>query len=189
VGFYFAYESHLVDMLAVPSVVGAVVQVLLVTIEERLANMLVAGFAFYVCCWSGYSHECWKDREKHLAFLWGASHQKRFIPDRASFQGTSSHPVTGRPAAYFPQALKRYAIWQSVGVVLALILVAVGVVTGIYIFRIVYLSTYMEAGTAQILASAANAIQIEIFKAINGVLAPMLTRHENHRTDAEVKRR
>ena len=76
---------------------------------------------------------------------------------------------------------------QSVGVVLALILVAVGVVTGIYIFRIVYLSTYVEAGTAQILASAANAVQIEIFKTINGVLAPTLTRNENHRTDAEVK--
>ena len=188
VGFYFAYESHFVDMLAVPSVVGAVAQGLLITIEERLANMLVACFAFYVCCWSGYSHECWKDREKNLAFLWGASHQKRFIPDRSDFQGTSSHPVTGRPAAYFPQALKRNAMRQSVGVVLALTLVAVGVVTGIYIFRIAYLSTRMEAGSAQTLASAANAVQIELFKAINGVLAPTLTRHENHRTDAEVRR-
>lgn len=113
--------------------------------------------------------------------------------ERPEFQGKETvSPIDGSTIRYFSPKTRFRRVLRSIVFILALILMVIGVVAGIFIFR--YAATSgkwqkqftvngVQLGGAA--ASTVNAIQIMVMNNVYSTVAEKLNRYENHRTDTE----
>jgi len=94
-------------------------------------------------------------------------------------------PISGKLEEIFPfwEYVKRKI--ASTTAIFLYIATAVGVVVAIFVLRAVLANTSIPLGGVLAIASAINAIQIQLFNQIYGRLSTRLNEFENHRTDSQ----
>jgi hypothetical protein len=124
------------------------------------------------------------------AMKWGMVGFEENEECRPQFHGEQiPSPVDGELFEYFPrnEYMKRFVI--STTIVSGCVLVVLGVVTAIFILKIILTSTKsLVIGGTQIggiITSIVNAVQIQVMNLIYGYIAIKLTNFENHRTETE----
>ena len=125
---------------------------------------------------------------------WGMTGYEDEEQDRPQFLGEEiPSPINGQVVLWFSPRAKLVRVLTSFLVVTFSLLVVMGAVSGIFIFRYVgrdghVLSSYFSydgtnySGAA---ASVLNAVQIQVMNALYGSIAIQLNNYENHRTDTE----
>lgn len=93
--------------------------------------------------------------------------------------------VDGSKVRHFPSSTRQAYILQSVVSVVSLIVLVVGVVVSIYVIRYT-IAGDVGTGNAQLVASIANALQIQVMNFIYSFVANALSERENHRWGAVV---
>ena len=88
--------------------------------------------------------------------------------------------IDGSKVRYFPSQTRQTYLLQSVVSVVSLILLVVGVVVSIYVIRYT-IAGDVGASNAQLVASVANAVQIQVMNFIYSFVANALSERENHR--------
>jgi hypothetical protein len=88
--------------------------------------------------------------------------------------------VDGSKMRYFPRQKRRRRLHRSAGVVISLITLVLGIVVSIYIIRFTISDKVGKIG-AQVLASVANAVQIQVLNHVYSSMAIHYTEKENHR--------
>lgn len=93
--------------------------------------------------------------------------------------------VDGSKIRYYPSRSRNKHFQKSISVVGFLIVLVLGCVASIYVVRFTIVG---EIGTigAQVVASVANAVQIQVLNYIYTSMAMRFTEKENHRTDTQV---
>lgn len=120
--------------------------------------------------------------------MWGTAGFEDSEQDRPEFFGEDDvSPVDGSPIKYFPPLSSTFRVYQSTMMILCLIMVVLGVIGSIFYMRIILSqsSNTSLAGTASIIASIVNAIQIQVLNMLYSYVAIGLNDYENHRTDTE----
>jgi hypothetical protein len=88
--------------------------------------------------------------------------------------------IDGSKVRYFPSRTRQTYLLQSTASVVSLILLVVGVVVSIYVIRYT-ITGEVGPGNAQLVASVANAAQIQVMNFIYSFIANALSERENHR--------
>lgn len=88
--------------------------------------------------------------------------------------------IDGSKIRYFSTKQRNAYVRQSIGGILALILLVVGIVVSIYVIRYA-ITPDVGASSAQTVASIANAIQIQVLNFVYSMIATALSERENHR--------
>eukprot|EP01035_Chromulina_nebulosa_P019942 gene19942-25908_t len=183
VALYNYFLGHYTEYLFVPSVIGAVFQ-LVVWATLDFSNPVVPFFALVITIWSIVLLEGWKRKESFIALEWGMSNFEQTEIDRPEF--TSEEIIDSfidgsKNYIYYPSSKKAARLSYSFTLIGSYILLVIGVVASIYYMRF---SLQASIGSsASTLASIANAIQITVFNVIYQYIVVLLTDLENHRTD------
>ncbi|KAL4144975.1 hypothetical protein PRNP1_012649 [Phytophthora ramorum] len=192
VGLYFAWLGHYTTWLIAPALVGCALFAN-VLVEDTADSVLVPYFGLFMALWSIFYYEYWKRYNSTLALEWGMSTFEEEEVERPEFEGQPTiSPIDGSEIRYFSPHARFRRIMGSLFFISMLILLVVGVVAGIFIFR--YAATSgkwkemftvdgMQLGGAA--ASTVNAIQIMIMNNVYSTIAEKLNHFENHRTDTE----
>jgi hypothetical protein len=88
--------------------------------------------------------------------------------------------VDGAKMRYYPSKSRRKHLNKSATVVCSLITLVLGIVVSIYIIRFTIIDSVGQIG-AQVVASVANAVQIQVLNHIYSAMALRYTDKENHR--------
>jgi hypothetical protein len=88
--------------------------------------------------------------------------------------------IDGSKMRYFSSALRTTYVYNSIGVVGALMMLVVGIVVSIYVIRFT-ITPEVGDSNAQTIASVANAVQIQVLNYIYSSVAHKLTERENRR--------
>ncbi len=88
--------------------------------------------------------------------------------------------VDGAKMRYYPSKSRRKHLNKSATVVCSLITLVIGIVVSIYIIRFTIIDSVGQIG-AQVVASVANAVQIQVLNHIYSAMALRYTDKENHR--------
>jgi hypothetical protein len=91
--------------------------------------------------------------------------------------------IDGSKVRHFPSSTRQTYVVQSAATVVSLIALVVGVVVSIYVIRYT-ITGDVGPGNAQLVASVANAAQIQIMNFIYYFIANALSERENHRYSA-----
>lgn len=104
------------------------------------------------------------------------------LPVRAAdFRGKEIDSVIdGSKVRHFPSSTRQAYVLQSVVSVVSLIALVVGVVVSIYVIRYT-IAGDVGTSNAQLVASIANALQIQVMNFIYSFVANALSERENHR--------
>jgi hypothetical protein len=97
----------------------------------------------------------------------------------------NSH-ITGSKIRYFSKRLRRSYLIQSSAITSTLIVMVIGIVVSIYVVRFT-ITPAVGVTLAQLIASVANAVQIQVLNYVYSFIAHRLTRRENHRTNSQVR--
>jgi hypothetical protein len=160
-------------MLFVPAIVGCAFQ-LVVWSYYDFSNPVLPFFGVILTVWAIVFLETWKRKESTTALKCGMSEFETAEPDRPEFHGEKIESfINGAPMVYFPQRAARRRLAFSVAVVSTFIMMIIAVVAGIYVMRF---SLQHHLGRyASYLASAVNAVQIQIFNVVYNFFATLLT--------------
>ena len=189
IGLYFLWLGHYTTWLIPASIVGFCAWINIAAEGNDPNNAVIAPyFAAFMALWSTLFLEFWKRKEKYYAMRWGTVGFEEEEVTRPQFIGEKQrNPVNGKEYLYFPARKKHIRLFKSSTIIGGFIVVVIGVVIGIFIMRLVlsHIKDLVVGGvqTAAIIASIANAIQIQIMNMIYGDMAIKLNDYENHRTD------
>jgi anoctamin-10/anoctamin-7 len=193
IALYFAWLGHYTTWLIAPSIIGVLTAANVYYTGDPDSD-LVPFFGLFMCLWSTFFLEFWKRRNATLAMEWGMTEFEEEEQDRPQFEGELvPSPINGemikRPDP--KRQLQRFT--QGCFVVFTMVSMVLGVVTGIYYFRFwaTQADNYNQFSwlglegkfVAGIIASALNAVQIQVMGAIYQGIAVRMTDRENHRTD------
>ena len=189
IGLYFLWLGHYTTWLLPAAIVGFFAWIN-IAVKENDPNQAVIApyFAAFMAVWATLFLEFWKRKEKTYAMRWGTVGFEEEEVTRPQFIGERrSNPINGKDYLYFPAKSQHYRLCKSSTIIAGFIVVVIGVVASIFIMRL-FLSqiTALVVGgvqTAAIIASMANAIQIQVMNMIYGDMAIKLNDYENHRTD------
>ncbi|OWZ01329.1 hypothetical protein PHMEG_00027307, partial [Phytophthora megakarya] len=192
VGLYFAWLGHYTTWLIGPAIIGGLLFADVV-IEDTADSVLVPYFGLFMALWAIFYYEYWKRYNSTLALEWGMSTFEEEEVERPEFAGQlTTSPIDGSTIRYFNPQTRFRRIMGSLFFVSMLILLVVGVVAGIFVFRYAATSGKWKdlftvngqqlGGPA---ASTVNAIQIMVMNNVYSTIAEKLNHFENHRTDTE----
>ncbi|KAG7398627.1 Anoctamin-3 [Phytophthora boehmeriae] len=167
VGLYFAWLGHYTTWLIAPAIIGSVLFANVIA-EGTADSIMVPYFGIFMALWSIFYYEYWKRYNSTLALEWGMSTFEEEEVERPEFQGKETiSPIDGSPIRYFSPQKRFRRIMRSLFFISALILLVVGVVAGIFVFRIAATSgkwkdmfTVNGVQLGGPAASTVNAIQI-----------------------------
>ncbi|KDO33291.1 hypothetical protein SPRG_02100 [Saprolegnia parasitica CBS 223.65] len=197
VGLYFVWLGHYTTWLIAPSIVGAVMLADIImegTVDARLLGV----FGLFMALWGTFYLEYWKRRNAVIRLEWGMDGFEEEEKDRAEFEGEEiESPIDGSKMRYFSPEVRTKRVLASLLLIFALILLVIGAVASIFVFRIFaergrplyeYTTLRMngkDVPLASPIASTLNAIQIQVMNGIYTTIAVRLNNYENHRTDTE----
>lgn len=172
---FFVFIEHITKWTLIPSLLGLIFQI-------YDTNYVLPIYGLCLCVWFVFMFEYWIRNENLMAVVWGTTDFEENEIERPEFVGEVINSfIDGSPMTYFPVKSYRNRVLQSNIIVLFLIIIIIGVVTSIYIFRMLidpYLGYY-----STILASILNTIQITVFNYLYDNMAYYLSVKENHRTE------
>eukprot|EP00595_Chromulina_sp_UTEXLB2642_P003694 CAMPEP_0196764098 /NCGR_PEP_ID=MMETSP1095-20130614/5350_1 /TAXON_ID=96789 ORGANISM="Chromulina nebulosa, Strain UTEXLB2642" /NCGR_SAMPLE_ID=MMETSP1095 /ASSEMBLY_ACC=CAM_ASM_000446 /LENGTH=707 /DNA_ID=CAMNT_0042118727 /DNA_START=171 /DNA_END=2294 /DNA_ORIENTATION=- len=183
VALYNYFLGHYTGYLIVPSVIGAIFQ-LVVWATLDFSNPVVPFFALVITIWSIVLLEGWKRKESFIALEWGMSNFEQTEIDRPEF--TSDDVIDSfidgsKNYIYYPSSKKAARLSYSFTLIGSYIMLVIGVVASIYYMRFSLQATI--GSSASTLASIVNAVQITVFNVAYQYIVVLLTDLENHRTD------
>ncbi|KAG6578286.1 uncharacterized protein IUM83_16509 [Phytophthora cinnamomi] len=192
VGLYFAWLGHYTTWLIAPAIIGCLLFAN-VLIEKSADSLLVPYFGLFMALWSIFYYEYWKRYNSTLALEWGMTTFEEEEVERPEFEGKpTTSPIDGSEMRYFDPHTRFRRVMGSLFFISMLILLVIGVVAGIFIFRYAATSGKWKdmftvngiqlGGPA---ASTVNAIQIMVMNNVYSTVAEKLNQFENHRTDTE----
>ncbi|OQR89416.1 hypothetical protein ACHHYP_06299 [Achlya hypogyna] len=197
VGLYFVWLGHYTTWLIAPSIVGTAMLVDIMaegTVDARLLGL----FGIFMALWGTFYLEYWKRRNAVVRLEWGMDGYEDEEKDRAEFEGTEvSSPIDGKSMRYFSPEKRSKRVLASLLFIFALILLVIGAVTAIFVFRFfaqkdqpLYSYTTItyngkDIPLASPIASTLNAIQIQVMNGLYMTIAVRLNNFENHRTDTQ----
>ncbi|KDO33292.1 hypothetical protein SPRG_02101 [Saprolegnia parasitica CBS 223.65] len=197
VGLYFAWLGHYTSWLVAPSIVGAIMLADIV-IEGTVDARFLAAFGIFMALWGTLYLESWKRRNAVVRLEWGMDGYEKEEKDRAEFRGEDvPSPIDGRTIKYFSPAERTSRVLRSLLFIFALVLLVVGAVTAIFVFRFVsskgqpwypYTTISMhgkDVPLASPIASMLNAVQIQVMNGIYMNVAVRLNNYENHQTNTQ----
>ncbi|TMW59472.1 hypothetical protein Poli38472_004541 [Pythium oligandrum] len=194
VGLYFAWLGHYTTWLIAPSIVGMLLFID-VLIQGTADATLVPYFGLFMALWSTFYYEYWKRYNSVIALEWGMATFEDEEVERPEFIGDEIiSPVDGSRVRYFSPQSRFRRIMGSLLFILVLIVVVIGVVASIFVFRWAATSdngpwkdffTVHGKNLGGPAASTLNAVQIMVMNNIYGGIALRLNNYENHRTDTE----
>lgn len=190
VALYFGWLGHYTTWLITPAVLGVAAQI---EIGADATNDVVglSFFGFFMCLWSTFFLEFWKRKQSTLSMEWGMKGFEDEEDERPAFEGEDiTSPVTGESMKWFNPVAKLKKVLYSVLIIGSMIMMVVGIVLGIMIFK----ESQKKAGTLLInsppvyvfqLGGLLNAVQIQITNMFYQTWAEYLNDQENHRTDTQ----
>ncbi|OQR84255.1 hypothetical protein ACHHYP_13660 [Achlya hypogyna] len=197
IGLYFVWLGHYTSWLFWPSIVGAMM-LADIFIERTVDARFLAGFGVFMALWGTFYLESWKRRNAVVRLEWGMDGFEQEEKDRAEFYGDEiPSPIDGKPIKYFSASTRTARVLRSLLFIFALVLLVIGVVAAIFVFRVVsskghplynYTTVYydgQEIPLASPLASTLNAIQIQIMNGLYMNIAVKLNNYENHQTHTQ----
>mmetsp|Transcript_31572 Transcript_31572/g.41722 ORF Transcript_31572/g.41722 Transcript_31572/m.41722 type:complete len:714 (-) Transcript_31572:684-2825(-) len=188
IGLYFAFLGHYSTWLMPCSIVGFVLGISSYGLGY-IDAVPVAAFGIFISLWGILMLEFWKRKEATLALEWGMCGIEEEQLERPEFKGEyKQSPINGGQILHFPSSKKKSLVCNSFAVILILIILVIGCLAAIILFRIIsenadendWKYTY-----GKYLASAMNAIQIQVLNLLYKEVAVKLNNRENHRTDIE----
>ena len=190
IGLYFLWLAHYTSWLLVAGIVGFFCWINIADNDNDPNAVIMPYFACFMALWSTLFLEFWKRKEKTYAMRWGMCGYEEEEQTRPQFIGERRpSPVDGKEYLYFPRNEAQMRLLQSSTIILGFILVVIAVVASIFILKLVLsgIQALTVGGTqlGSIIASIANALQIQVMNIIYGGVAIKLNDYENHRTDTE----
>lgn len=190
IGLYFLFLGHYTTWLISAGVAGFISWSIVAGENNDPNAAIVPYFAAFMSVWSTLMLEFWGRKEKFHAMKWGMVGFEEAEQARPQFKGDLiQSPVDGKMFMYFPRNEYMKRIVMSTSIVSGCILVVLGVVTGIFVLKIILTSMreLVVGGTQTggIIVSIANAVQIQVLNMAYGNIALLLNAYENHRTDTE----
>ncbi|CAB4012900.1 anoctamin-4-like isoform X1, partial [Paramuricea clavata] len=171
---------------------------------SRFAHLFDNGatvfFSVFMSIWATLFLEYWKRTEATLAFKWNVYDLlKEYEPLRPAFvckvNNTKKNPVTEKLEPYLPRVTRVKRSLGALGVVCLMVLVVIGTVIGIVVYRASVLaalyaqSSHNVRENAKIMtsftAAVINLIFIQILTCVYFKVAVLLTNWENPRTVTE----
>ncbi|OQS03419.1 hypothetical protein THRCLA_04280 [Thraustotheca clavata] len=197
VGLYFVWLGHYTTWLIAPSIIGAIMLADIV-VEGTVDARFLALFGIFMALWGTFYLEYWKRRNAVVRLEWGMDGYEDEEHDRAEFEGEEiESPIDGKPMRYFNPEHQQKRILSSLLFIFALIVLVIGAVAAIFVFRYFsepneplynYTTIYYNGQAIELsspLASTLNAVQIQVMNGIYMTIAVRLNNYENHRTDTQ----
>jgi anoctamin-10/anoctamin-7 len=183
IALYYVFLGHYAWWLIIPSFVGLAFQ-LVVWGTLNFSHPVLPFYGLLITVWAVIMLEFWKRREASQALEWGMSDFEALEQDRPEFKGdTIRSYINGQDITYFPPSKYHALMSFSRSVIAMFIMVVIGVVLGIYVYRFQLQKSASTYDYASGVASILNTVQITIFNILYGNAAILLTNQENHRTD------
>ena len=173
------------------------------TLNSPYSNNFSPVFSFFIALWAVCMLEFWKRKEKSVSIEWGTVGCEDDEPDRPTFHGDNHEHITSfidgqEGYQYYPSWKRNRKVASAYAAVGFCMLCVLGMVSSIYYTQHVarkspffHCSGNLDDDTvrkkcfsiAQYIASAINAIQIQILNYSFPRFARTLTESENNRTD------
>jgi len=183
VAFFFLWHSFYWKWLAVPGLIGAVLQVLDVMFRTP-DNITAVPFCIFLAIWTSFLPHFWRRQEAKYSIAWGTFDLvPELEPCRPEHTGEPRiNPVTAQVENYYPWQKRMWRYMWSLSVI-----VIVGICLVIAMFMLLYarhkLKDDVPGGIAAwqfIMAICVEIVNIGLTK-----VAKNLTVAENHRTRSE----
>ena len=187
VGLYFTFKAHLSIWLVSPAIFGLLFEVMFGALSDGLVATPIPMdplISLFIGIWSVMMLEFWQRTEKAFSMKAGMLGMEQQALDRPEYT-RSARPrtsvINGQPEKFYSTFNLRCWRAFSTTIISVMIVMAIGITASIYIIRSFL---YLRIGSeAQIVASVANALQIQMGSLVYNAVAFRLTDRENHRTD------
>lgn len=186
VALYYQFLGTLSAFLAVPAIVGVILQLYIWNTSQFDSPLLII-YACMMSIWCILLLEYWKRKEQRIAMKWGMRNFENKELERPEFRGSLINSyINGRELKFYPPDKRANRECHSRIIMILLVCLIFVALASIYALRF-----YLQAsGTwlapyATPIASVLNSMQIVIFNAIYNEISLLLTKYENHRTDTE----
>jgi hypothetical protein len=183
VAFYYLWMSFYWKWLAVPGLIGAVLQILDVCFRTP-DNITAVPFCIFLAIWTSFLPHFWRRQEAKYAIAWGTFDMvPELEPCRPEHTGEPRiNPVTAQVENYYPWQKRMWKYMFSIFVI---------IVTGVILMFLICLLLFARhklkddvpmgiAGWQFVMA-----IFVEVVNAGLTSVAKYLTNEENHRTQSE----
>jgi hypothetical protein len=186
VGLYFLWLAHYTSWMLLAAVVGFFCWINIADQGNDPNAVTVPYFSCFMAIWATLFLEFWKRKEATHAMKWGMTGYEAEELTRPQFEGVPMRsPVNGQEYLYFPAQEKLRRMTTSVMTISGFITVVIIIVASIFILKLFLSGIPSMSSSASIIASLANAVQIQVMNLLYGQVAVQLTDYENHRTDTE----
>lgn len=183
IALYNVFLGHYSLWLVGPSIIGLIFQ-LVVWGTLDFSSPVLPFYSLLVTVWSVFMLEYWKRQESTTALLWGMTDFEQLEQDRPEFRGDIIKSyINGRDFTFYPAQKYRQLVAISQTVITSFVILVIGVVAAIYVFRFFLQNKDSTSPYSSLVASVLNTVQITVFNMIYQYLAKVLTDRENHRTD------
>lgn len=183
VAFYFLWQGYYWKWLVPLAVVGMLMQPLN-GIMQTPNNIMAIPFCIFVSVWSIFLPAFWRRQEAKYAVCWGTLSLKDSLEQpRLEYYGDPSvNPVNGQVEQFYPfrKRLCKYAISSVVLLFTTLLLgfICLGLLFARHVHK-------AEVAGGVVYFEWVLAVYVEAMNKLLAVVADLLTRQENHRTQAE----
>jgi hypothetical protein len=185
VALYNVFLGHYSYWLIIPGIIGIAFQ-LVVWGTLNFSHPVLPFYSLVITVWSIFMLEYWKRREATTALTWGMTDFEQLEQDRPEYKGdVIKSPVNGKDFTFYPPSKASRLLRHSIVVILSFIIMVIGTVAAIYIFRFYLQGRSDTSSASSTIASILNTVQITVFNMIYSYVASKLTDYENHRTDTK----
>tara|TARA_A100001015_G_scaffold317867_1_gene435968 strand:+ start:1380 stop:3443 length:2064 start_codon:yes stop_codon:yes gene_type:complete len=183
---YFRFVQHYSKWLIGLSIVGFLVQFLIVKVHHIDSGIILPYYSWMVSVWSMAMLLFWKRSEYTDALYWGQTDFKDHEMVLPEFRGEVIKSfIDGKETIYFDPWIKTFNRYTSVAAVIGLVMISIATVSYIYVLKNEVLSGMIGMVNAQYIASALSGLQIATYNALYSSIAIFLTEYENHRTGSQ----
>lgn len=191
IALYFEFLRFYQVALIIPSIIGFVVFIVQRTLPAQDTTLLALNviYSIIMSIWATVFLEMWKRREASLSIIWGQTKFEQIEVPRPQYRGTLRRsPITDEMDEVFFEGSKRFKYFLlACSITSLIILMVIGIVAGLLIFKFIYSGKYVANGLDMTLpvCSVLNAIQIQCFNFLYSKLVKRLTDLENHKTQIQ----
>lgn len=195
VAMYFNFVCHIRSYLFQIALLGLALTIFTAAAGAPSDHWLLLLWSAVILTWSIVMLEQWKRKQMENAVRWGMTDfdvtetdRPEFAPDEMLpdfIHGESVDDPDERSMKFVHPKSQRNRFAYSFLVVGTMVLIVVGVLSGIYILRYnsFFAPGHIPGASSSSLASACNAVQIQVFGFIFSEIAKIMTTLENQRTD------
>jgi anoctamin-10 len=187
IGFYFKFLAHIASGLLVLSFFAIIAQVvgLVGIVNGNRIMMAEAVFAVFAAGVYSVILDTWRYDQNKTAHLWEVFGCIKGLPPRPGFNGmVLKNPTNGRLEIDFPESKRRPRRLASLMASATAIVVMLGTVLSIFIYKAILTTSGASSGEL-LIPAVLNSFQMTVFGLLYKHLAEFMTEFENHRTLAE----